>query len=708
MSIRYFFLIVFLICVTTAWSQNEWPREIVTPEATITLYQPQPETFSGDKLTARTAVSVTQKSKEPVFGAIWVNARVATDRTARIVTLVSMTVTDVKFPQAVDSTNVKKFKTLLETEIKKWNLEISLDDLLATMEMNDQEKATNDNLKTEAPEIIIAEVPSALVLIDGEPKFEKIPDTKVERVLNSSYFILKDKDSKYYLKADEKWYTTSAILGEWKVTSYPPKEVKKQEAKFTEDKPPVSEAEKAIAEQEKKKDESIVIIVRTKPAELILTKGPSAFTPIQGTQLLYVKNTASHMFMNIATQEYFVLISGRWYTSKNLKGAWTFIASDKLPADFAKIPEGSEKDIILASVAGTPAAKEALMDAQVPQTAAVDRKTAKTEVKYDGEPKFEPIEGTTISYAVNTSSSVILSEKIYYVCDNAIWFTGKTATGPWAVATEIPKDVQKIPPSSPVYNVKYVYIYDSTPEVVYVGYTPGYIGCYAYGPTVVYGTGYYYNPWYGPYYYPRPVTYGMAMSYNPYMGWSVGISIGIGFGGFYGPPMYRPPYYAHHGGGYYGHGGNNNVFINNGNINNGNINNINGGGRGNNIYNDRQSGVRPSTRPATGQGAGNPSASQRPAGGQAGNAQRPTTQQQPANAGPRNNNVVTDRSGNVYQKQGQEWKQNNGRDWQSTPQNNNLNSTQMNRDRGAQRQMNAGQMGGMGGGGMGGGGGRRR
>src|SRR6478735_1925094 len=426
-----FLMLVLIFMAHRGQAQEPWPRSIDTEQAKITLYQPQPETFSGDKLSVRAAVAVTPKASEPVFGAIWVDARVATDRTARIITLVNVKVTAVKFPQAVDSVKVKKLKNILETEVIKWDLHISLDDLLATLELNTKEKDANDNFKTDAPEIIIASTPSVLVLIDGEPKFEKITDTKLERVMNSPYFIVKDKDGKYYLNADEQWYVTEAILGDWKKTSYPPKEVKKQEAKFSENKPQVSEAEKAIAATEKKNKtkEELKVIVRTAPAEMIMTEGESVFTPIQGTQLLYVKNTKSHVFMNIQTQEYFILISGRWYHSKNLKGPWVFVAADKLPDDFAKIPEGTEKDIVLASVAGTPAAKEALLDAQVPQTAAVDRKTAKVEVKYDGEPKFEAIEGTTLSYAVNTASKVILSDKTYYVCENAVWFTGKSPTG---------------------------------------------------------------------------------------------------------------------------------------------------------------------------------------------------------------------------------------------------------------------------------------
>ncbi len=684
-------LICCLLAFTTnyCWSQNDWPREIETTSAKISLYQPQPETFSGNKLSGRAAFSVTPAGKDPIFGALWMDTKVSTDRTTRVISLVDAKVTAVKFPQTVDSVSIMKFKNLLETEIVRWNLQISLDDLLATLELNEAEKKMDLDLKTEAPEIIISPQPAILVLIDGEPKLEKVQGSNLQRVMNSPYYIVKDTNGKFYLDANEKWYTSTAVMGEWKTTSYPPKEVKKQQEEFSKGAPPVQKDSAAS------KTESTVVI-RTTPAELIITNGSATFVPIQGTQLLYVKNTPGNIFMNIETQEYFTLISGRWYTSKSMKGGWVYVASDKLPKDFSNIPEGSEKDIVLASVAGTPAAKEALLDAQVPQTAAVDRKTATVSVKYDGEPKFEKIEGTTLAYAVNTSSAVILSDKKYFVCENAIWFEGSSPNGPWSVSITVPKDVQKIPPSSPVYNVKYVYIYDSTPEVVYVGYTPGYVGCYVYGPTIVYGTGYYYNPWYGPYYYPRPVTYGMAMSYNPYMGWSMGVSIHVGgpaYGGWYGPPRYHPPYYPPHHPPCYGRGGNT-VIINNGNINN---------GRNANFYNN-QSGVRASTLPANGQ-----SGNTRQQGGQGRPSTMPATGSGSGTRNNINNNVMSDKSGNVYQKQGQNWQENNGGNWQNTRQNTtDLDRQQMNRDRGVNRSNNFSQMGG---GGMnrgGGGGGRRR
>ena len=103
----------------------------------------------------------------------------------------------------------------------------------------------------------------------------------------------------------------------------------------------------------------------------------------------------------------------------------------------------------------------------MPQTAAIDRTKAKLEVQYDGEPKFKQIEGTGVEYAINTSAQVLRIKGKYYACDDGVWFVSDKAQGPWAVAESVPMDeISKIPPSEPVYNTKYVYIYESTPEVV--------------------------------------------------------------------------------------------------------------------------------------------------------------------------------------------------------------------------------------------------
>ena len=237
------------------------------------------------------------------------------------------------------------------------------------------------------------------------------------------------------------------------------------------------------------------------------------------------------MFMEINSQKYFVLISGRWYSSKSLNGKWAFVPADNLPADFTQIPESSDKADVLASVAGTTQAKEAVLDSYIPQTATVDRnQKIEAAVEYDGEPKFENIEKTSMQYAVNTPESVIKVGGFYYLCQNAVWYISDSPSGPWAVAVNVPQEVYTIPPSSPAYNVTYVHVYDHTPKVVYVGYYPGYYGSYVYGGTVVYGTGYYYPYWYGTVYYPRPVTWGVSVRYTSYGGWGVRVGYGAPIG----------------------------------------------------------------------------------------------------------------------------------------------------------------------------------
>jgi hypothetical protein len=529
----------------------------------------------------------------------------------------------------------------------------------------------SDDLKNDPPKVIYTTQPSTLVLMDGEPKLQMDNEIKMQRVINTPFLIVQgSEDKKYYLSGGGFWYVSASLKEGWKNTTQLPNSVK--------------QLDQQVKEQEKKSGQSNSndtaksareIVISTEPAELIQSNGEGVFASIQGTNLLYMSNSEDEIFMEINQQKYYVLLSGRWYVASSMKGPWAYISSDKLPADFQKIPEGSAKDNVLSSVAGTDASKEAVMDAQIPQTAKVDRKSATCTVKYDGEPKFEKIEGTSMLLAMNTSSTVIQSGNTYFCVENAVWFESTSAKGPWKVSTERPKDVDEIPASSTAYNVKYVYIYDTTPEYVYVGYTPGYMGCYVYGPTVVYGTGYYYSPWYGPYYYPRPVTYGFSMHYNPWTGWSMG----FGGGGYWGPPMYRPPYHPPYHGGYYGRNNINHYGDTNINID-----------RSNNIYNNRN-GVSTRDVPRGNANASKPTASTSEVQNR---AQNKAGQQPATRDGQRNpNNVLTDKQGNVYQKKDDgNWQQRNNNQWQNADRNqgniNQMNQQQQMRDRGNTRESN--------------------
>jgi len=80
-----------------------WPRDISAKKGTVEVYQPQPESFEGNRVTARAAVSVTPKGKtEPVFGVVWFDARVSTDRDERVVRILEIKVPKMAFPDATE------------------------------------------------------------------------------------------------------------------------------------------------------------------------------------------------------------------------------------------------------------------------------------------------------------------------------------------------------------------------------------------------------------------------------------------------------------------------------------------------------------------------------------------------------------------------------------------------------------------------------
>jgi hypothetical protein len=700
-----FFFVLFLFGSAYAQeAQQDWPKSITSDDGTvIKIYQPQPEAFSDNVLKSRWAISVLQSGKpDPVFGTFWSVANVETDRDNRRVIIQSLKVPNVKFPGQPDESFTNGLKATLEAQLPQAAGDLSLDELLSSLDENTEQKKLSKDLNTTAPRIIYATRPSLLVLIDGQPKLQANKDWNLDVVVNTPFTIVKNSDGQYYLYGGKHWYTAQAATGPYSPAGNIPSNL--QQVQRSVDAANSSNAgyvDSAAAQQDNTVSD---IVVSTSPAELIQSDGQPNFSPIDGTNLSYANNSSNDIFQD-QSGHYYVLISGRWYTSSSLNGGWHYIAANALPSDFAKIPEGSPKDNVLASVAGTPAAREAVMDAQIPQTAKVDRNTATTDVTYNGDPKFAPLDGTDMQYGTNTSSSVILSNGVYYTVDNGVWFQGSSPSGPWTVSTQRPDEVDRIPPNSPLYNIKYVYVYDVTPDYVYEGYTPGYLNNYIYGSTVVYGTGFNYDPWFGGFYYPRPWTWGFNVGYNPWSGWSLGfgygfgwfnygygLGIGIGFGhgwgGWWGPRAYRPAYAynRYRGGGYYGINSyrNRGVYVNPGRVN---------------IYNNRAGVVTRSNRSAFGnrgtngfnrpQGVNNPGNNGR--GSSFNNSGRPAVQ---GGQGGRANNVYSDRNGNVFQRNpsNNQWQQRQSNQWRPVTNNNpavqNLNRQQQMRDRGQVRTQN--------------------
>jgi hypothetical protein len=529
--------------------EDKWPRTLPLDEGLVTIYAPQVDKMSGNTLYYRAALAYREKAgAEPVFGAGWFESTIEIDNLNRIVRPIDFKTTETRFPDGTpDITSA--LTTGLASQSAQWNLDFSLDELDAALKTAEAQTNAAEKLNTQPPDIIYRDHPALLITMDGQPVLREIENSPYQAVINTPYPLIYNNQHFYLNAAKDVWYRADKATGPYRFDANPPTDlaamVKDEESKTA------AEASTEIITSANAPE----IIVSTLPAELLVTDGPAAFVPLVD-DLMVLENSDNDVFMHINSQAFYIVLAGRWYHANSLNGPWSYQAADELPIAFANIPRDSEQADSRVYVAGTEEAREAILDAEVPQTAAVQRGKADIDVEYDGEPEYASVDGTDLVYIRNTGSTVLMSDGLFYLVENGVWYVSATANGPWQVSDHRPQEVETILPTSPVYNSKYVHVYDSTPNVVYVGYTPGYTGSYVYHNTILYGTGWHYRPWVSPrYYYPRHSTWGFSVAYNSWSGWNFGLGWAWGpFSvGYYPGGYWHQSHYWHHR--HYGHWG---------------------------------------------------------------------------------------------------------------------------------------------------------
>ncbi|MGF6754947.1 hypothetical protein [Paraburkholderia sp. GAS42] len=511
-----------------------WPRELAKGDARVVYYQPQIDDWKDFKeLTGRMAISVTQHGGKPQVGVIAFQMHTDVDIDSRNVLLSAPQIISTAFPDTDTPTSQKLDQLVRKFLNPQASLTISMDRLAASVDKKDTSPVAG--IKSDPPAIFVSFSPAVLLFVDGEPVLAPIQNSDLQFVVNSSWPLFVDPAlHQYYLFTGQSWMTSTDMKTGWAPTKTLPPKMTKVSAD-----PTWADLKPYIPPSPKNAGKPPAVFFSSTPADLIVFDGQPVYAAIPATGLVFATNTQSDVFVHTPTKTYYYLTAGRWFSSPSPNGPWTY-ATDHLPPDFAKIPHASPASRVLASVPGTPEAKDAVLLAQIPTTVEVNPTAAAAAVKvaYSGDPEFAPIPGTPMSYATNTPDKVVKVQNRYYLCSQGVWFDSPSPAGPWQTTTVVPPVIYTIPVSSPVYNVTYV-----TQQVVPGGYvqssyTAGYLGVFiagaAIGAIVAQGNGYYYPPYVaigrGPYpvYYPRPMPYGYR-TYNPYTGAS-GVR-----GGVYGP-----------------------------------------------------------------------------------------------------------------------------------------------------------------------------
>jgi hypothetical protein len=505
-------------CSCTFAQDPGWPRKLVKPGGTVLIYQPQVDDWqSFTDIKWRSAFQLTPTGGKQVVGAASFEATTEVNTDTHTVFMFNIQVLNTYFPSQDPATSAQLdqlFRTFVPLTFNA-----SLDRIIAYMPK--PQSVQTVALKNDPPFIFVSYTPAILLGVDGEPVLSDISKTNLKYVVNTMWPLFFDKSkSQYYLLVNNLWLSASDLHGPWAHVSTLSKEFSKlpDSGRFSDVKkmvPPPQISSPIIPQ----------VFYSTVPAEVILFDGQPTYTAIVGTQLVYANNTDSPVFVYSATQTYYYLAAGRWFSAQNLAGPWTF-ASLNLPPDFSHIPLSSPASAILASVPGTSQAKDAVLIAQIPTVMLLNPTTAAAQAKvtYTGDPQFAPIEGTSLQYATNTPDKVIQVGDVYYLCLQGVWFMSTSPQGPWTTANSVPQVIYTIPPSSPVYNVTYVTQVTTSSGYVQSSYTAGYMGAFvmgaAVGAIVASGSGYYYPPYIGypaygyPVYHPYPTCYGAYGAYG--------------------------------------------------------------------------------------------------------------------------------------------------------------------------------------------------
>jgi len=457
-------------------AQAEWPKTITTASgAIINLYQPEVLSYSGAIVKSRSVISVIDAgSEDPVFGVAWTTVTVTPDSGGKQLVIRSVNVDQLRIPDDTDRSDNNFISAAMEMYIPWVVRSFPAGEVQQSLELGKQEKELALDTGVAPVKILFATKPTALVLIDGEPRLEWNERWEMDAVVNTRNVIVRDTGGKYYLYGGMRWYVAPAATGRYKALR---RSQGRKLRKIANDLKLASWENGVPMDVWDPPVEKI--LVRTEPALLVELEGQQKFKTIPGTSLSYIANDPEDIYLDRNTQFYYVPIGNQWYGTRDLKDSlgWSAVARAQLPADLLITLDepGSMKKASAAAkkVAENTATKEARLDEDVPQVARIDR-AATTTVDYTGAPRFRPIRGTSLEYATNTCSIVINDHGVYYALDNGVWFVAGSPLGVWRVSDVRPVGVDLIPLRYPVYRAKFVYIYQTAPAYVYEGYLPGY------------------------------------------------------------------------------------------------------------------------------------------------------------------------------------------------------------------------------------------
>jgi hypothetical protein len=172
------------------------------------------------------------------------------------------------------------------------------------------------------PDIVITLKPTALIVLDGAPRYASVAGTGLQHAVNTSAPLFKDSTSgDVYAQVDGSWFRAGDVSGPWShvATANLP-------ADFS-----------AIPGERRDPNPGVVAVDRSTATLYVNLDGDPVLEPIRGTQLNYVAN-ASVPVIQIDINNWYAVQNGVWFYSTQATGPWS--VTDRVPPEIYSIPPG--------------------------------------------------------------------------------------------------------------------------------------------------------------------------------------------------------------------------------------------------------------------------------------------------------------------------------------------------------------------------------
>ncbi len=195
--------------------------------------------------------------------------------------------------------------------------------------------------KDGAPKVFYSDTPAELLLFDGSPKAEAVPDTNLEWMSNTESDVFFDNaNTTWYVLLSGRWFSAASLDGPW---TFATPNLPDDFSKLPADTPYYSVRYSVPGTSESDQARLKASIPNTARVEVDKVKadvsyaGDPQFTAIEGTSMSYATNTNTEVIE--VDGRYFVLQDGVWFVGDAATGPWAVATS--VPEVIYTIPPSS-------------------------------------------------------------------------------------------------------------------------------------------------------------------------------------------------------------------------------------------------------------------------------------------------------------------------------------------------------------------------------